>query len=438
MISDSEHVIRGLATAAAGSASCGPAGGGVHACDGGGAESSNTPPANSHYAGIDTLHIGFGVSWPNDGDEVFEVLDVAKRAASDDEQLAAGENRVCFGGDFYEVQATGKGGAQYMAYALLGNGIRIYIQHKTEPHGETPNVMVIAGSQYCLMRGGVDALFADVRRRVSSFGGDVLFDKVSRVDLFCDLPQDVGTVCEAFSDDRFVTRARDWGLYGEGRRKTGVTVGKSIMFRAYDKRHELKGDSVKRATWENVEWDGDVPEHVTRFEFELKREPLKSLQVDGLSSLRERLVSIWDYLTCQWLRVAAAGIDRTHTSRVESEALAGFWRAVQGAYRGVLQKVKDVCRATVRRLVDVDALLRQAWGCMEAAAAVGKVKIHAIDDFMQFAERKLWRFALRERDGKENGLPVMWSRITRKRQLLEARADLGCSWYPPGFAMQRI
>lgn len=388
--------------------------------EGEGGPLGNTPPSNSQpadYVGLDTLEVGFGVEWPENWDRITSSLDQAKKDAADPE---ASPN-LCLmplGGLLWKVSPKGAAGGVYMAWQLEAEGVRLLLMNRQTPYGETPNLRIILGSLACLGQGSMVNIKAFCRGLVERLGVVVKFEKVSRVDFM----QDQGGVAvkeyvDLFRADQFISRAVKMGEYGEfrmGRRATGFTIGAdTMMLRIYDKLAELKKDPVKAAAWSGAVWGGKVPGEVTRVEFELKREALKTLEVDTLDDLESKAAAICEYLTTQWMRFVVGGVDRTHTTREEVHAL---WKRVQEGFRQKLGRVCAAVRHIVRGASDVSALVKQAAGCMLSVAAIRGKRVHMLDDLAGFVVDQLYLLG----DG-DDGLGDIWRRLTEKVYKFQAR-----------------
>lgn len=97
--------------------------------------------------------------------------------------------------------------------------------------------------------------------------------------------------------------------HGQGTRITGYTVGAGgpILLRVYDKRtHLAEREPDKREgeelLWKSRGWSGEGP--VTRVEFQLRTEALRSFGVEGPEGLARALDPLWQNLTHRWCRLA--------------------------------------------------------------------------------------------------------------------------------------
>jgi hypothetical protein len=390
----------------------------------GGGGSCNTPPPKTRsYVSIDTLEVGFGVVQRPDWDDVCTILDACKAAAGDPDSDPV-DKHIWFGGEPYEVQASGASGGAYMAYVLRSGGFKICMMKRPTMYGETPNVRIEAGAMACLVCGSLEVLAAEMLRRVLSIGCTVQMCKVSRADVFADIGgHNVRAYVDSFNADRFVTRARiggEYGVFRNGRRPTGFTIGRgAIRLRCYDKLLELQGDPVKAAAWSDLEWCDDVPGEVTRTEFQLRREALKSFGIDSLDDLVEKLPGVVSSLCGEWFRLTASAVDRKHADRAK---VSKEWKAVQAAFAGQWGRVDPLRRVIKRKAIDSDRLLSQAWGCVESVAAVKGHDVQSVDDFIGYLTDAAYEFAnRRETDGKR--LDV-FARVRDKRAVIDARYPL--------------
>lgn len=251
---------------------------------------------------------------------------------------------------------------------------------------------------------------------------------VSRLDLCADL---IGLSDDDLDPRRFTTRARDWHMRGRSADITGLewgVRGNPVYCRFYDKTLEAV---VHRKTWMDQLWlpagwdpgerepvhdkitgevkrnkDGSIrtrwkrkPERVMRLEFELRgsfldrfaEEGREHLAVKDPETVLRNAGHLWQYLTGRWLP-GSKGERTTYVGwlvlrRPTQDPNKSRWPpppwweklASEGLRQARMTKL-------VRRrqdMIDADALLRQAAGCIAQRAAIlgDTTLIEAAQDF---------------------------------------------------------
>jgi hypothetical protein len=259
------------------------------------------------------------------------------------------------------------------------SGVRVQFP---EDGFESRRVRVIAGADFCAVR-SVGSMHTALVDLLGSVVGLDMADRelrLSRIDPALDVRSDVDEVDELLKlvadGEAVVTRGRsrqDFTSYKQGRRRTGFAIGSGdIRLRAYDKRVECakRGKHGKWETWLERWGLSALPgdETVARFEWQLRRGFLKEFGIQTLDDFLSRAADVFAYLNESWFRLAGPPAGKWHkreTLRVWSSVAAAF---VSGEWsRGIGAK-----RVKVVPVVDVDALLAQAAGCLRGvAAAVG-------------------------------------------------------------------
>lgn len=267
-------------------------------------------------------------------------------------------------------------------------------------------------------------------RRVVDWVSRWFFDKVdkavvSRIDLCADV---LGWPKEYLDPTRYTTRAHEWRMRGERDAVTGLewgVRGSPCFVRLYDKTLEAY---VHRKTWMELLWipagwdpgekepivdrygevkrnkDGSIrmrwkrpPDKVTRLEFELRGEFLDRFAKDGdhkalktPEDVLKNVGHIWQYLLGQWMtdsnrtryyvgwlvpREPTEGANKTRWPPPP------WWDKM--ASEGLKQARLDQIVRRQQDLIDAEALLRQAAGCIAQRAAIlgDTTLIEAAQDF---------------------------------------------------------
>ena len=156
---------------------------------------------------------------------------------------------------------------------------------------------------------------------------------VSRIDIKADqFNVPLATYARDFDDDRVITRARKIGTIGTLEKPQTINVGdrkaNRVTCRFYDKLAEIASKPDKEAAFLKCVTGGEVPEHCTRVEFEIRREGFKQLGVGSFEDCLGKLVDIVRYLTHGFIRIADQRVDRDHTERADN---AVHWNDVRSS-----------------------------------------------------------------------------------------------------------
>lgn len=287
-------------------------------------------------AGIDTLSLAYSVtSMRGVSHEDWQMLWEAKLKGQKQGFHATGE-RVEFQGVEFIVRP--KGGSGY-AYILQNDDMEVAISPHITKGRLIPEIKVELRSRLLWHKGwDMAVLFVDAW--VNSWSS-VVGMTVARLDLAVDVPQALPRISEI---DNVVTRARAKTVYhtiesgyqdnrerfSVGARQTGYRFGRGgpLVARIYDKDAEIEhsGKEWMKDIWRENGWDGEAP--VTRVEFQLRRDVLKEMGIEDVTSVRTRMGDVWEYLTNDWLRVVRRSRRDGHRHRWPVHP---FWRPVMKA-----------------------------------------------------------------------------------------------------------
>jgi hypothetical protein len=288
-------------------------------------ESSNTSCPKPITGSEDGLYVGFRVTFPK-FEKLSERLDTAQAGATKDRP---GDDEIQFGLLRYVVSSRGAPqggkGSVYMRWKLAaGNGLVVLVMNRGEAHRTMPNVTVRASS-LLLMRFGFERVWDLMQYCVEAMGGDIIGNKLSRVDPCVDLPgTEISEFAECFKNNWVVSRSRKRRKLGKpefveeylnGTDYETFYVGRTpLLCRVYDKLAESRWDILKRAVLEASRWNG-VPECATRVEFQLGRPTLTRFGIDSVEDWIAKRSDIIEELTGNWLRLTAGPVDRKHAKR---------------------------------------------------------------------------------------------------------------------------
>lgn len=204
------------------------------------------------------------------------------------------------------------------------NGLVLLLMNRGTSHKTMPNMSVRATS-FMMMQLGFQQVWGLMQYCVEAMGGEIVANKVSRVDPCVDLPgTPIDEFMEPFHRNWFVSRTRSRANYAvgvfineylQGKQHTGFTVGKSpIMCRVYDKLIESQRDLQKLAILKATRWGG-LPECATRVEFQIERTKLKYFGIDTVEDWIAKRADVVEELTSNWLRLTDGPVDRKHAYR---------------------------------------------------------------------------------------------------------------------------
>jgi hypothetical protein len=156
----------------------------------------------------------------------------------------------------------------------------------------------------------------------------------------------------------------------------------------YARRYNKKGSLVTQNKlymldiWRAAGWDDESP--VWRTEFSLSGDFLKDYRAPGivdcrdLGALDQLAPVLWDYLTCDWLRLADQDQDDVNRSRWTT---APEWQTIQGALGSTdLVGARDHVRTVP---VEDDHLVLQARGCSVSTVALRANALGSVEDALQ-------------------------------------------------------
>ncbi|OGV57177.1 MAG: hypothetical protein A2283_20935 [Lentisphaerae bacterium RIFOXYA12_FULL_48_11] len=359
--------------------------------------SSNTPPLNSKsdwVGGEDWLEWCLYVEWGDQWDEIVVKLNEAKERAGDQKECKVrGFDLIQFG--LYEVQVypSGvsrgkKGKGLYMAFRLQVEGLIMQIAKRVKSQGEQPNVVIRAGGTECLQLGGLGCLNLG-RAIVGVMGGNVMREKLSRVDMCLDLPDVLmDEFVVAYHEKRYICRAHARSL----EESNGITLylGKPpLRLRIYDKKAQLQmcGDMVKVYLMKERRWGGRNVENAIRVEFEIGRDALKENGIDTPDDYFKKRSDLISYLCNDWIRFTVGNVDRTNTTRA---AVWPMWQKIKEGFcnwAGIPQGLS--LEALERGPVDVGQLLKQAAGVLLTAACNQGISPDNTKEFLAYATNAL-------------------------------------------------
>jgi hypothetical protein len=377
--------------------------------------------------GVDTVHCSFYCKFtPKFLDHLHEIAE-AKRIAEHPPKNSGAEDApepvfVC-NDRVYVVMPYGfspnKGQSRYCYYqfVLKDGGITIGLQpreHSGNTVGEEddkdknkcPNVRVEIGAMPLIIAGSMETLMLEVEERLKEMGLIVVKNRLGRVDVCADLPFSVQSLQHAIIDRRYISRARSWSMYcefdhdgwdkaeiiasefddengmialhGKGYACTGFSIGKDkIMCRGYDKLEKEKHCEEMLLALSQRRFGGELPEDVTRIEFQLRRDALRGITVAG----RKDSIRTWqDFIECQsaivrylcteWLVFTEKKFSRSHTDEIKKcmDAWHPDWlKAVSAFKRAFGSSEQKIVRLNGSIKREAQEHIAQSLGCGQSA-----------------------------------------------------------------------
>ena len=364
-----------------------------------GGESTNSHHANRHKKDLETggedfAVLSLGVYWETGYDSFMELLSDGRDTARELHQpFIVGNEEFAMAINPAGLKSGG-GKGMYYPYIVQTRGFTIKISEHEKPIDETPNVIVEMGSLLLMSSRGLLNAWADLKNILEGWGGFVLWDKISRLDLCADLPgEKIADINRLIAiKNQFVTRAISDVSYREHLAPRGVTIGTGkIMLRIYDKRYEVmvkKPNPAKRLILEELRWGGPQ-ESALRVEFQLRREALRELGIGTLSDYISNRAKVGNYLTQEWFRLIRQKPDRKNgnSRRVGTHRL---WRKVQRAFADWLGESPEVAKRRAAIGKDPIRLVKQAGGCLMSSIVdlTQRVEMHP-EEFRGFAHKVL-------------------------------------------------
>lgn len=347
--------------------------------------SGHSPTSDNVSAGgIDTLHVAVYGRWDAKAWKRFRnEVEAAQKESKEGEQGWFPDGQ----GGAAVVMPHGTRHGPWCQFVFQWSGVTFHVVDRSEFDPESLSIFVEMGS-LCLMEMGHRAAWAAVCDFLKRLGFEVCKAVPSRLDVCVDV---VGVhaaeFVELFHRSCYVSRARKWAVYGEGREATGVRIGSDVQLRIYDKLREAKqGDPRKLAVLEARRWGGR-PKAATRVEFQLRRGPLRDqFNVQTVNELFSKLASICEWLVEDWFRFTEEPPDRDGGNQRRYK-VHPLWLRVANAFRAWTGEVSEIGERRPRVRPVVDRLKRQAVGVLESIAALAGDVPGSVEEVLRHVER---------------------------------------------------
>jgi hypothetical protein len=285
---------------------------------------------------------------------------------------------VEIGGRYFILRSHGAGGGDciYYRYIIEGGGWRVYFHH--DPSKQIQPVRVRFGFE-ALCGCSLFDVHAEFMVWLRKIGFTVTEEKISRVDMQVMTTRPVVEYADLISKGCLVKRAKKGNFHIDSSNMSGFAFGSDIYIRCYDKRKQLfdTGDEYALKMIAGYCCNGEIPDNLTRIEFQLRREILEVLGVDTIDDLRDCELSIVEWLTSDWFRLTDGVPKRGHT---KEQPVAPIWQEVQNEFRKYFPGGNNN-RIITRSFNEVginctsDDLVSQAIGCMATVASRAKIQL---------------------------------------------------------------
>jgi hypothetical protein len=319
-------------------------------------------PPQLANSSIDTINLTWKIVALDN--EIYSRLKTAKQEIQKGSEF---ESEFSFAPGKSFIWSLQRTGTKLYPYVLKHADITLFLSPRpaTSP---IPSASLHVGSISCHQTPLI--LVNQIKNWLKMLGLYVIEEKVGRLDVCADIA--VPIALTGIDDQKkMISRCTKTASYFSHRKLTGMQYGRGdIVCRIYDKSQEMidKSDAEKIMFFYD-HWDLPVEVDVTRVEFQLRREAIKTLVgTSDDTSLQEimcHLPHIWKYLTTEWLVLTGNEVDRknNHQSRSLPSVL---WHVVQTVVDKQLLATKRVKRCLH---VSVDSLRKQARGILLSVAA---------------------------------------------------------------------
>jgi len=284
--------------------------------------------------GIDSLDLGFFVSWGNNWSSLLTIFDRHKEKAQKQKSIIAamptGREHIFLPG--------GKG--RNYRFHLEFPGYHLFIGI-SETADKIPNVYLSLNAK-TIWQGQTDLTIAQVKEDIASLGGKVERILPSRCDLSADFQLAEGLTYQFLQEHR-VSKSRKGNQISDGNTLETYYVGAKtapVQLRIYDKAKKVLKDSDSH--WFRDVWQVEEINNIWRVEFQLRRTTLKHYGIYTLDDLYSKAGGIWQDLTTHWFTLRLPD-----NVKSERRTIHPWWQQVQdcAAKFGDVQKVKRVFRS---------------------------------------------------------------------------------------------
>lgn len=261
--------------------------------------------------------------------QVTEDLMFRLEGKKEEARLAATNNAsqkttIQLGNQLFEIYPNGTMG---YAYILRNDACEVKIA-RFRSKNENFYPIYISISSELLWSKGAEGAWHDIIRWVNYNVGAIKANKISRLDLCCHTDElilkedDTKTFLGRFNDDVIYRYKRKVNAMYFGSRKY-----QKILCRIYDKTLEVKQSMKKLWFFDVWQSKGMNTENVWNIEFELNRDYFHEVQIDSVEDAFERINTLWEYCTKQWL--VKKNLDNVKMTRCTTNEI---WAKIQDLF----------------------------------------------------------------------------------------------------------
>ncbi|MDA8378432.1 MAG: hypothetical protein M0Z50_15525 [Planctomycetia bacterium] len=346
------------------------------------------------WRGIDTIKIGCSIQRET---KLLDTLEILKKEAQ------KGPTNITLGNYSWAVLPYG---AKKFKYSLQYGQLSLFISAE-DPNRDSPNMMIEAYPE-SITRQTPEQLIQNVSECIEDISGKILWNKISELHLTTDTHVTHELCINDIYDEKYqplwISRCRKNSaitnydddpnkerLIHRGSRLETISYGGTLlMMRIYNKIQELKQHPAKQ--WERGLWNNPYAQHVTRVEYQLRREKLKQFGINDIRNLTHLIPGTWNYLTEYWFTIHEMKLRNGRRNNPVSE----FWNEVQNAW-----KCETPNKPVARPQINAEQRLSQAWGNLLSAAAildnVQEDEIHELYQIWIQTQAKDWTGLVLER-----------------------------------------
>lgn len=219
-------------------------------------------------------------------------------------------------------------GSRFHSYILHNDNLEIKLaRHRSKSKNNFP-ISIRIKSIYLWEKGFLNAYIATMDFITAIIKGNIISDKISRVDLCCHT--DELFPCSDLKLWRGSFRKVE--LFTFNRAITGFSFGsfkeKNVMCRIYDKTLEIKSSNK---SWFNAIWEKENMNinNIWNVEFQVGRKFFKEHDIDTCQDFILKMRGIWEKLTNHWINYIE--LDDSNISRC---TVRNEWTNIQKAYLG--------------------------------------------------------------------------------------------------------
>lgn len=375
----------------------------------------------SYKGGVDTLHLSLVVEWGERFTKSEKLLRYCQEASKKGDDSNA---YFRLGDQVFRVfpNGAGRGKGCFRHFIIDGAGIHFELSRISAPGPDYFNAVVVIGSVTCNSV-PLEDLWKRVNLVVRALGGRILNETISRFDPYVDaagIPFDAAM--NAWATDRIICRARSFAIQGKVREGQTLRVGSGTFIRIYNKLAELQAKpNAQKEEQIAAKFGGQMPEVLTRFEFQCNRRFLREAKINRFQDLVDNVNSICAYLSRDWFRIVSGPVDRRQTQRSRN---ADWWEDIAKTFETIGEDAKKNLVRVTKRVRNAPALIRQAVGCLLKAV---HGDCQSIAGFLKASYESL------RQDIVDQGNDEFYSRLARCHATgLTARTDQAISG-PPKF-----